>query len=160
MRLVLIAALLATGSGRAQTMMNPARLSASLKSFDPIPGEPQLKCDVSPLRPTLNFSLRFQAGYLVRVPMSQYLGAGHSWAVFTRITPDPSGQPVYMGDRLGIPEVPKTKVEVEFGGIYLVGEGRYRVDWKLLDDSGRVCRKQWTFEARRNKNERRLNAAM
>src|ERR1044072_3100611 len=134
MRLVLFAVLAGCTSGRAQMIMNPARMSASLKNFDAVSGEQPLKCEVSPLRPALNFSLRFQAGYLVRVPMNQYLGAGHFWSVYTRITPEPGGQSVYLMDRLGIPEVPKTKVELEFGGIYLVGEGRYRADWKLLDD--------------------------
>jgi len=141
-------------------MVSPASLNAAQKSFEPVPGESQLKCELSPLQPALNFSLRFQAGYLVRVPMNQYLGKGHHWIAAARITPDENGRPAYLFDRLAIPEVPKTRVELEFGGFYLVGEGRYRVDWKLVDDSGRVCRKQWTFEAKRNKNERRLNAAM
>src|SRR5437867_10236698 len=114
-RFALIAALLAISIGRAQIMINSARMSASQKTFDPIPRETQLKCDVSPLRPALNFSLRFQAGYLVRVPMSQYIGAGHRWSVFVRITPDPGTQPVYMVDRVAIPEVPKTRAESEFG---------------------------------------------
>src|ERR1041384_641281 len=154
MRLALIAALLIAANGRAQMIMNPARMSGSSKNFDPRPGEPQLKCEVTPLRPTLNFSLRFQAGYAARVPLAQYAGASHTWAVYTRITPDGSSQPVYMVDRLRLPEIPKTKAEAEFGGTFLIGEGRYHVDWKLLDDGGRVCRKQWNFEARPTKDPR------
>jgi hypothetical protein len=160
MRFALVLALLAASLGRAQMIINPARLSASAKSFEPAQDERQLKCDVSPLRPSLNFSLRFQAGYLVRVPMSQYFGPGHRWAVFVRITPEQGAQPVYLIDRIAIPEVPKTKVELEFGGIYFVGEGRYRVDWKMLDDSGRFCRKHWSFEVKRGRSERRLDAGL
>src|SRR5688500_14357915 len=125
MRLVLIAVLLATGSSRAQTLVDPNRITAALRSFEPKPGEVILKCHVSPIRPVLNFNFRFQSGYMVRVPMNQYTGAGHSWTILTRITPAPDGEPVYMADRLRLPHIPKTKGEFEFGGMYLVGEGRY-----------------------------------
>ena len=160
MRLVLIAVVLAAGSSRAQTMIDPDRLNASLRSFDPAPGEKVLKCDVSPLRPTFTFSFRFQTGYVVNVPMKQYLGRGNSWAVFTRVTPESGGKPAYMLDRLRIPEVPKTKATADFGGMYLVGEGRYKVDWKLVDNAGRVCRKQWNVQAKRSGNERLVESAM
>jgi hypothetical protein len=160
MRLVSIAVLLVTGSIRAQTLIDPDRLSDSLRSFDPVPGEKELKCEVSPLRPVFNFSFRFQSGYMVQVPMRQYSGKGNIWAVFTRVTPESGEKAVYMGDRFQIPEVPKTKASVEFAGMYLVGEGKYRVDWKLMDNAGRVCRKRWTVEAKRNRNERLVESAM
>ena len=160
MRLVLIAVLLATGSSRAQTLVDPNRISTALSSFEPKPGEVVLKCHVSPIRPVLNFNFRFQSGYMVRVPMNQYTGARHFWTILTRITPVPGGEPVYMADRLRLPVIPKTKVEFEFGGMYLVGEGRYRAEWIMLDETGRVCRKQWSFQAKRNRDERRVSAAM
>lgn len=160
MRLALIAVLLASGSSRAQTMIDPGRISASLRNFDPTPEEKVLKCDVSPLRPAFTFSFRFQTGYLVSVPMKQYSGSGNLFAVFTRITPEQGGTPAFMLDRLRLPAVPKVRATADFGGIYLVGEGRYRVDWKLVDNSGRVCRKQWSIEAKRNGNERLVASAM
>src|SRR5690242_6693712 len=107
MRLVLIAVLLAAGSS-AQTMIDPERFSLSLRSFDPTPGEKVLKCEVSPLRPAFTFSFRFQSGYVVRLPLNQYSGKGHTLAVFTRVTPERGGKPAFMVDRLGLPPVPKT----------------------------------------------------
>src|SRR5262245_9586984 len=163
MRLVPITLLLVAGSVRAQTLIDPDLLSPSLRNFDPVPGEKQLKCDVSVLRPVLTFSFRFQTGYIVHVPMKQYTGTGNQWAVFTRVTPDGSGKPALMGDRLKIPEMQKTGVARatgDFSGFFLVGEGKYRIEWKLIDNSGRVCRKSWSIEAKRSGNEKLVESAM
>jgi hypothetical protein len=77
----------------------------------------------------------------------------------TRVTPE-AGQPVYLISAMKLPEVPKTKVEVEVGGVYVLGEGRYTVDLLLLDDSNRVCRKSWPVEAKLGANERGLKLGM
>jgi len=93
--------------------------------------------------------------------MNQYSGPGHGWAMVTRITPEGGGQqPVYLATRVRLPPIPKTKVEVEVGGGYLLGEGRYDVSWTLLDDAGRVCRASWRVDARLGRHERQLKLAM
>ena len=120
-----------------------------------------MRCEVTPIKPSLNFGFRFQAGYVVHVPMNQYSGAGHGWAMVTRITPEGGGQqPVYLGSRVGLPPIPKTKIELEVGGGYLLGEGRYDVNWTLLDDAGRVCRGSWRVDARLGRRERQVKLAM
>ena len=160
MRPLAIGLLLAC-AGAAQVIVDPARIGSSVKSLDPQAGEQHLRCEVTPIRPSLNFSFRFQAGYVVRVPMSQYSGAGHGWAMLTRITPEGGGQqPVYLASRTRLPPVPATKVDVEVGGGYLLGEGRYDVKWTLLDDAGRVCRATWRVDAKLGRHERQLNLAM
>ncbi|HYW47335.1 MAG TPA: hypothetical protein VE959_30990 [Bryobacteraceae bacterium] len=159
-RLVLIPAVLASVAP-AQTVMDPARLSPSLKSFDPGPHDLPLRCEVTPFRPMLSFNFHFQAGYAVRIPMNQFEGAGHGWATLVRITPkDGNGQPVYLGERMRLPNVPPNKVEAEAGGVYLLGEGRYHVSWKLIDDSGRVCRKDWDVEAKLRHSEHAVKVAL
>jgi hypothetical protein len=55
-----------------------------------------------------------------------------------------------------LPSIPKTKVEVEVGGGYLLGEGRYEVQWTLLDDADRVCRGTWRVNAKLGRRERQL----
>ena len=62
----------------------------------------------------------------MRVPMEQYLGAGHRWAIFTRVTPEEGGKPAYFGTNLRLPDVPKTKNLVEVGGGYQLGEADTR----------------------------------
>jgi hypothetical protein len=160
MRLLAVAWMLAS-AGAAQVMVDPARFGSTLTALEPRAGEQFLRCEVTPIRPSLNFSFRFQAGYVVRVPMNQYSGAGHGWAMITRITPEGGGQkPVYLAGRTRLPSIPKTKTEVEVGGGYLLGEGRYDVKWTLLDDAGRVCRASWHVDAKLGRQERQLNLAM
>jgi hypothetical protein len=160
MRPLAIALLLASTCA-AQVIVDSARLGNVLKVLEPRAGEQPLRCEVTPIKPSLNFSFRFQAGYVVRVPMNQYSGAGHGWAMVTRITPEGGGQkPVYLVGRTRLPSIPKTKVNVEVGGGYLLGEGRYEVQWTLLDDTDRVCRGSWHVDARLGRRERQLNLAM
>jgi hypothetical protein len=154
-------ALLCAGVACAQTILDPAKLPDRLKHFTMPPGANPLRCAPSYIRPVLNFSFRFQAGYVVRVPMDQYEGKGHSWIVIQRITPE--GDParaVYLGDRFALPEVPKTSVELPVVGGFLLGEGRYHVDWMILDDQGRMAVKEWTLEAQRTHATRNVRIAM
>jgi hypothetical protein len=158
MRCVLTLVLLAAGA-RGQVRLDPARMAASVLDFDVKPDEKPLRCEVRPLRPTLDFSFRFQAGYMVRVPMNQLPGKGHAWGVVVRVTPE-GGASVYLGHRTRLPEVPKTNAELELGGGYLLGEGRYRVAWKLTDETGRVCRSEWKVDARRSHADRKVRMSL
>jgi hypothetical protein len=145
----------------AQNVVNPAHLSQRLRDMESGWSETPLECSVTPIKPALNFSFRIQAGYTVRVPMNQFQGTGHGWVVLTRITPQEGDRkPVYLGTRTPLPEVPRTKVEVEQGGGYLLGEGKYDVRWMMVDDQDRACHKDWTIDARLSGAERRARVAM
>ena len=160
MRPLAIGLLLASACA-AQVIVDPARFGSVLKSLEPRADEKPLRCEVTPIRPSLNFGFRFQAGYVVRVPMSQFSGPGHGWAMLTRITPRGGGQqPVYLAGRVRLPSIPTTKVDVEVGGGYLLGEGRYDVKWAMFDDADRVCRGSWHVDAKLGRRERQLNLAM
>lgn len=131
----------------AQRLVETNMLAPELRDFNASAAS-TLNCQVIPMEPSVDFGFRFQTGYFVRVPMNQYLGAGHGWGILTRITPQSEGaKPVFLLSNFKLPEVPKTNLELELGGSYLLGRGRYKVDWLLLDDQGRTCRKQWTAEA-------------
>ena len=160
MRPFAIALLLASACA-AQVIVDPARFGSIVKALERQASEKPLRCEVTPIKPSLNFSFRFQAGYVVRVPMNQYSGSGHGWAMLTRITPEGGGQqPVYLAGRVRLPPIPNTKVEVEVGGGYLLGEGRYDVNWTLLDDAGRICRAGWHVNARLGRRERQVKLSM
>jgi hypothetical protein len=160
MRALAIAWLLASACA-AQVIVDPARVGSMVKALERQADEKPLRCEVTPIKPALNFGFRFQAGYVVHVPMNQYSGPDHGWAMLTRVTPEGGGQqPVYLGSRVRLPPIPKTKVDIEVGGGYLLGEGRYDVDWTLLDDTGRVCRGSWRVDARLGRHERQVNVAM
>jgi len=160
MRAALLLVFLVQGA-RAQAVINPARLSQRLRDMESPWNEKPLECSVTPIKPVLNFAFRMQAGFMVRIPMNQFEGKGHGWVILTRITPQGAGgRAVYLASRTLLPEVPKNKVEVEMGGGYLLGEGRYDVRWMLVDDQERACHKEWTIEARLTRGEKEAHVAM
>jgi len=159
MRGALIAGLMIAPCLLAQSVIDPARLPSALHELGPQPGEQLLRCEITPMRPGLDFSFRFQTGYSVGVPMQQYFGPGHVWAIITRVTPE-NGTPVWLAARVRLPEVPLTTVVTDTFGGFLVGPGRYKVDWAMFDDEGRVCRKQWKIEAKLSFGERHVQVAI
>lgn len=162
MRGTLILVVAACMTARAQSLVTGNRLRSLIAQLERGPtGEPALGCEVSAIRPTLNFSFRHQAGYVVTVRMSQYRGSGHRWAMLARITPEGGDtKPVYLISRLALPDVPKTNVESKVGGGYLLGEGAYKVRWMMVDDLGRVCRKDWRVDVRLSRADRNVRVAM
>lgn len=148
-------AILLPAAAWAQSIVDPGAIPFVMSRFEQRGDDRELACSVVPIGPILNFSFRIQAGYIVQVPMRQFFGPGHMWLILTRVTPEGGdGKPVLLASRTYLPDIPNTKVEVELGGGYLLGEGRYQVRWMMLDDLGRVCRKQWRIEARLSKAER------
>src|SRR5581483_4422753 len=139
----------------AQIMLDPARIGQRLRDMESNWNEKPVECTVTPIKPAMNFSFRIQAGYTLRVPLNQFQGNGHGWVAVTRITPQEGDRkPIYLGARTPLPDVPKTKVEAEIVGGYLLGEGKYDVKWMMFDDQERACHKEWTIEARLTPAER------
>ncbi|HUA60588.1 MAG TPA: hypothetical protein VML19_17625 [Verrucomicrobiae bacterium] len=152
--------LLAISVPRAQTIIDPARLGTLIKRFTPQSSDRPLDGAVTPIKPSLNFSFHMQAGYVVRVPMHQFEGKGHAWLVTFRITPEGGDRkPVYFGDKVALPEVPQTNVELEMGGGFLLGTGQYRMEWLMTDDRGRIFRKDWRIDAKLKGSERLAKVA-
>lgn len=162
MRCLFVIILLASAIASGQTIVNPDRISAALKTVvNQREGKSSLKCEVTPIKPALNWGFRFQAGYIARVPLDQYFGSGHRWAVIVKITPEQAdGGPVYLITRLRLPNIPETKLHAETGGGYLLGEGRYHVAWTLVDETNRVCRKDWKVKVELSRGERKVRVAM
>jgi hypothetical protein len=159
MRGALIAVVWASTGLWAQSVIDPARIPPHLLNIGPQPEDRPLHCDIAPVKPALDMSFRFQAGYDIRVPMQQYFGPGHGWAILTRVTPE-NGRPVWLAARVRLPDVPLTTVVTDTFGGFLVGAGKYKVDWALYDDEGRVCRRQWKIEAKLGFGERHVEAGI
>jgi len=119
-----------------------------------------LRCEIEPIAPKLNFSFRFQAGYTVRVPLSQFSGLGHRYTMVLAVTPQDSRRTVYLHGSLALPEVPKTKGAAQSAGSFLLGEGTYGAVLTVRDDSGRGCRREWSIEARLKVGERAAKVPM
>jgi hypothetical protein len=158
-RLAVLLALAAGSTLPGQGIVDPSKLRLVLPRFEA--DDTSLHCEVTPLKPVLNYGFRFQSGYMVRVPMHQFFGPNHGWSTLTRITPlGGDRMPVYLLSSATLPNVPKTKVELQVGGGYLLGEGAYEVRWMMLDDTGRVCRKNWHVDAHRTHAEQKVKVAM
>jgi hypothetical protein len=152
----LVACLVSAQGMFAQAFVEPAKVSTALaNAFRASPVEQILRCEVTPAQPTLDFRFRFQAGYSVNVPMEQYLGPNHAWVIVTRVTPQ-GGKPSYLASRVPLPDVPPNNVRVDTFGGFVVGPGRYRVEWAMYDDTDRVCRKDWNIEAKLSRGERNV----
>jgi hypothetical protein len=135
-----LAAMVAPG----QTVLNEAkRIADARKLFetlqDNLPG-----CAVFPVKPRTLFSLRFEAGYLVRLPSTLSGVPERQWIALTRITPKGNqDQPVYLSQVVQSSIDHEPKVE----GSYWLGEGRYAVELLVFDSRGDVCRKDWGIDA-------------
>ena len=153
--------LIALAPARAQVLVDSAKLPKSFVDFSGHSGETRLSCEVIPMRPSLNFGFRFQTGYFVRIPMQQYFGGGHTWGIVMKVTPEAeNAKPAFLVSRVNLPKIPKTNIHFEMGGAYLVGLGRYKVEWMLFDEQARVCRKTWHIQAQLTRAERVVKMSM
>jgi hypothetical protein len=153
--------LLGSNAVEAQTILGRRAAASVARRLEPREGEKTLQCEVEPIRPALNFSFRFQAGYVARVPMSQYSGSGHRWTMLSSISvADSSQEPVYLAERVILPDIPKTKVVFEVAGGYSLGVGRYTVKWVMWDEENRVCRKHWKMNVKLGLTESTVKVAM
>jgi len=151
---LLLSVLLMAPAACGQSLIDPGKNSQLSEYFETHPDDKPLRCEANPIRPALNFSFRFQSGYVFRVPLNQFEGTHHRWSILMRVRPADGGTPTVLGAEYRLPRVPKTKQVAEWGGVFWIGEGSYDVDWILFDDSGRVCRKQWKIVAKLSPRER------
>ncbi len=109
-----------------------------------------LQCRVEPLEPRLDFELKFQAGYLIHVPMSELASDGDRLNVLFRIRPleAEASDAVYFTQYFHVPPIEEdAKGNVTLPGRYVLGPGKYRIDWLMRDRAGRVCSAHWETQA-------------
>lgn len=154
-------AILLSSLGWAQSLVNPQDMPRVMTRFEPHTDDRPLACTVTTYGPALNFSFRLQAGYVVRMPLRQFAGPRHAWFTLIRVSPEAGeGKPVFLATKTRLPDVPPSSLEAETGGGYLLGEGAYQVRLILLDDQGRVCRKERRIDARLKPGERPARSSM
>jgi hypothetical protein len=157
---VLLVFLFVRGLAYSQVLLDPAlRLHQSdLAVLEADEFRDELPCKVTPEKPVLRFDLRFHADYAVSFPVKHLAPDGDQLQVRLRITPI-AGQPdeVLMTDRLNVPAIPEdAKGLGSFSGGFVLGPGRYRVDWLMRDSRGRYCSAHWQTEAKVAAGERDL----
>ena len=114
----------------------------------------RLPCRVQRFQPQLDYGLRLWSGFGASVRATE-LGRQPNGrlAVAFRVVPlDRPAPAAYFYQNSPVPRPPEgagiRKVQLNLGGGFLLGEGRYRVDWLLLHSSGRACRASWKLKAK------------
>src|SRR3712207_3353729 len=98
-------------------LVDSARIRAEFRDFRKGVGAEKLDCHVTAMKPHLNYSFRFQTGYLLDVPLRQYQGTGHQIMALLRVTPEHTErEPKYLISSTVLPEVAKTNLHLELGG--------------------------------------------
>lgn len=151
MRWTLILGLAAAAS--AQVVTSPSQLPDAVKNFGPGAPHGELACRLEILQPSLNFGSRFQAGYMLRIPLHEYSGGGHLYVVFQVTPQEGNRQPILFADTIDLPDDRPDATE-EVHGAFLLGEGHYHVKWSIVDDVGRVFRKEWVLDVKPEGHEK------
>lgn len=148
--------ILGTGAARAQNLISPSGPAGIVRIFntDLAVLEAQevrkdLPCNVTPIKPTLGFDLKFHTGYQVDIPLKELVGSENLLTMIFRVTPENrKDEPVYFSQKNGVPPIePDPKGSAYLQGMFEVGEGRYHVDWLMRDRSERVCSAYWDIDA-------------
>ncbi len=121
-----------------------------------------LPCTVTPGKPELGFDLKFHVGYDVSIPMKDLNGGEDLLTMVFRVTPESHpDDPVYLTQRIGVPKLdPKASGDALLSGSFVVGEGKYQVDWLMRDRAERVCSDYWTSAATLSNKERAVKLAV
>ena len=151
--------LLLTPPALAQALVSAGELPRVQGLFESRPGAGPLPCEVTPLPPSLNFALRYRAGYTFHVPQSQSQGSTRGWSVLTAITPE-GGAATYLFARTPLSSATRVDASFNVGGLYFLGTGRYSVEAAIRDDRNRVCRKQWHILVRTARADRAIPSAL
>jgi hypothetical protein len=106
-------------------------------------------CSFAASKAVLGIDLRFHTGFSVALPLNRLLGDARAIRVVLRVTPlSAPDRQVFFSMLAAVPALDRdAKGNVELSGEYVVGPGRYAVDYVVsLGDV--ACRDQWRIEAK------------
>ncbi len=142
----------------AQELLTESSCSQLSTSFPKLGRRSPLKFFLKTTRPWLNYAFRFQAGYSIDIPLSQFVGTGNSIRVVAQVAPaGGSGAPVCFVQSAELPAVSVgIKSEFHFAGGFFLGEGSYHIDLTVGDRSGRLSRQRLNITAARKGRQREV----
>ena len=154
----------------AQSPVTPGQTEKIDHVLDKEPKGARLGCAIEPVKPFLDFAFRFDAGYIVRCPWKEFAGKESTVSSYVRVTPE-GGKPVVLSKGYRLRAIPpdilaqtnlrKLKATAEASGAFSVGEGHYRVEVLVVDNTtGRACKKRWKVKAARSHEQRAVPVAM
>lgn len=168
-RRLILMLLFVAASGNAQWQLNRADSEKVNRALDGGRSGDELKCSLRPIKPFLDFSFRFDAGYIASCPVKEFGGKRSQLIAYTRIVPD-GGAPVVLASAYRLPEAPawlagrvnlqKVNANFEMSGGFVLGEGQYKVDVMLTDGRNRSCHVHWTLKSKRDRHEKNAPVAV
>lgn len=165
----LLLAVLCSGTVCAQTELSLSRLgglvrivNTDLAVLETADHRNDLACEVFPQKPEMGFDLKFHAAYRVSIPLRELSGTGDQLRILIRVTPlDQKENQLYLVDRFTVPPLEdEAKGEAVLPGGFVVGPGRYKVDWLMRDRSERVCSSHWDLDAHQDADKGDLPLTM
>jgi hypothetical protein len=144
---------------RAQVAVTPTEISTVNQIIDSKAKQSTLKCDLVPRNPFLDFTFRFQTGFLLSSNLGQFT-PGEQPVTYLRVIPQ-GASPVLMRSIMDLPAVPRDmartmdsrslrKLRITTSGAFNVGEGRYAVELVLVNQQGQSCYKHWSVQTGKN----------
>ncbi len=153
-----------TEFGWAQLLLSPGspqerELKRFFQSSDGVKESPgmRLRCGVYTFPTRLSFGFQHWTGYDITIPVRQFSDRGRErpMVIAIQVTPEATGKtPAYLYSKAAFPRRAPPQfwttgnAEMNLGGGFVVGEGKYRINLWVMDSSGRTCRKDWKIEAR------------
>lgn len=150
--------------GWGQLLLSPGspqerELKRFFESSDGVKESPgmRLRCGVSTFPARLSFGFQHWTGYDITLPVRQFAERGRErpMVIALQVTPESSGKSAsYFYSKAAFPRRAPTQfwttgnAEMNLGGGFVVGEGKYRIHLWVMDSAGRSCRKDWKVEAR------------
>lgn len=163
-RRLILTLLLSAVTANAQWQLDHETSAKVNRALDAgINGGDKLKCTVRPIDPFLDFSFRFDSGYVAACPVKEFGGKPDTLIAYTRIMPE-NGAPVILANAYRLPGIPASMADrvdlsklannFEMSGGFVLGEGQFKVDVLMVDNRNRFYRTHWTVKARRNRQEK------
>jgi hypothetical protein len=151
--------LLLAGSLHAQDVFPAGSAEANaLAPFfqEPFPkDESPIRCKLYSYPPRLSFGFQYWSGFDVVIPAQEFVPTPKDkpLTLSAEITNE-SGAKSYLFNRSLLPQnIPdeywkRERVDLNLGGGFVVGTGKYKAKILVVDAAGRVCREDWKFEAK------------
>jgi len=141
------------GSRQAQELERFFRSADGVKEKS----EMRLACGVMPFPVRLSFGFQHWTGYDIAIPVRQFAQRGRDKAmtIAIEVKPELAGKTAsYFYSKAAFPRKAPPQfwnsksAEMNLGGGFVVGEGKYAVSLWVMDSVGRSCRKNWKVEAK------------
>lgn len=114
----------------------------------------EFRCDPKHWKPSLGFDLRYHAGWQAELHARDLPRQAARFRVVLRVTPL-GAEAVHITDSLGSP--PREKAHggrVSLWGNFVLGPGKYKVDWLLRDPQNRFCSSHWNVTVKHDDDVR------